>query len=139
MSNPHFSNYVSPNIVIVPTVSFCGPPSKKQKPNVECQPVTQTIPVVPVQNSNQHCQAIIPIENISKNVSIQNNPLNLRSAEDTSKNDLEDSEQRVKKTLSWASNYLQSIGQSQPKVTKVCVRNKTPYYLLHTRVEKAKF
>ncbi|XP_028176458.1 probable serine/threonine-protein kinase DDB_G0282963 isoform X1 [Ostrinia furnacalis] len=125
MSNPHNSKYVgSSNIIIVPTVSFCEPPPpKKQKLDANQEPRGQTIPVVPIANTSS--VPFVPMENnnsvpIFAGENVPNNkPVQVTQCINITEDTRRECEQRIMKTLSWASNYLQSIGQSQSKVTQL--------------------
>lgn len=172
MSNPYFSQYESPNIVIVPTVSFCEPP--KRRPILET-PISNHV-TTPVSNyvttpinisseenkeeqivsekylcaenqenqcnvsnymrfqENQCSNYIYGYSSMSHIVTTSNTNSTIpASAENQVHNNLDtmneditkfskaECDKMVKKTLSWASNYLRSIGQSHPNTSKVSI------------------
>lgn len=180
MPNTYLSNYASPNIVIVPTVSFCGPAPKKPKLDLQkdvprqipavnnnnCYKVSgnQCVPSTEVENSvcNSNSNSLVTTKIDDRSTLLDYNttasyqetnfipvinnhpgmshPRNQNITPGFTKpyvrqeNNFSDNvdvtfsnverEEMVQKTLSWASNYLKSIGQHYPKTFKVSLYKK---------------
>lgn len=133
---PYFSNYVSPNIVIVPTVSCYGTPPKKHKldknvPNTEpisentlksgnCSNISDS--AVPNQTCESSSITVKPKQGPDK--SLQSSPDDVPKSALKNINDNSSGVQSMSKPtkqVSWASNYLMSIGQLNYKPIKVSV------------------